>query len=153
MKVYYYLLFRIYRFYIDKINEKQIPLFYTCCVSTTLVYFNLYTTYTYLIYKGLFKDILPNKYYVLIPIGAILILNYFAFVKNKVFLDYKFKKDIKGGMAIIFYLVISIGLFIMVANCNRAKIKQQRLNHPTANPIKQKPSLEGKIRKWLNDAF
>jgi hypothetical protein len=83
----------------------------------------------------------------------IFIFNYFVFLKGKRFLDYNFKKDNKGGIAVIFYLIISLGLVSFVANLNFDKIEQQLSNHPSSNPKNQKPSLEGEIRKWFNDTF
>lgn len=126
MNAYYYFLYRIYRFYTDIIKEKQIPLFYTSCVSAIIVYLNFYTLYTCLIYKNFFKDIIPNKYYVIIPMVIILAVNYFVFVKNKLFLDCNFTKDRRGGILIILYLVISVGLFVTVANLNRGKIISEK---------------------------
>jgi len=153
MKVYNYLLFRIYRFYTDKIKEKDIPLIYTSTVSTVLVYFNLYAIYSFLVYKDFVKELMPNKYYVLITMGIIWILNYLFFVKRARFLECDFTKDIGGGVLIIIYFLFTITTSIVVANYSRAKIEIQRHSHPTANPIKQKPSLEGKVKKWFNNTF
>lgn len=153
MRAYNYLLYRIYTFYTDKIREKDIPLFYTSCVSTVLVYFNFMTVYSLLIYAGLFKDIIPGKYYALIPMGIIWILNYFTFVKGERFLGYNFKKDIKGGILIILYILLTAVSSITVTNYSREKIFRQQNEHPVSEQVKQKPSLEGKIRKWWKNNF
>lgn len=76
MRAYNYLLFRLYRFYTDSIKEKDIPLIYTSTVSTVLIYFNLNTIHSYLVYKDIVKELILNKFYVLIPMGIIWILNY-----------------------------------------------------------------------------
>jgi len=153
MQPYNYLLFRIYKFYTNIIKEKDIPLFYTSCLSTALIFFNIYTLYTYLIYRGLFIDIMPNKYYVIVPIFIIWFLNYLILVRPQRFLEYDFEMNFKGGVVVIIYLLFTIFAFIIVANLNRAKIENQKQNHVVVSPIQQKPSLEGKIRKWLNDTF
>jgi len=153
MRAYNYLLFRLYRFYTDRIKEKDIPLIYTCTVSTALIYFNLNTVYSYLVYKDIVKELMPNKFYALIPMGVIWILNYLFFVKGGRFLEYDFTKDIRGGILIIIYFLFTIITSIVVANYNRAKIIEQAQKYPTMEHVKQRPSLEGKIRKWWKDTF
>jgi hypothetical protein len=153
MRAYNYLLFRIYRFYTDRIKEKDIPLIYTSSVSTILVYFNLNTIYSYLVYKDVVKEIIPNKFYALIPMVIIWVLNYFIFVRRARFLECNFRKDIRGGVFVIMYFLLTAALAINIANYSRSKITELRRNHPKVSQTKQKPSLEGKIRKWFNDNF
>ena len=122
-------------------------------LSTLFLSFNVFTIYSFLIYRGLFKDIIPGKYYVLIPMGIIWVLNYFIFVREKPFLEYNFKKDVKGGILIILYILLTAVSSITVANYSREKIFKQQKEHPVTEQVKQRPSLEGKIRKWWRDNF
>ncbi|MEE9348542.1 MAG: hypothetical protein V3U80_00680 [Flavobacteriaceae bacterium] len=81
--------------------------------------------------------------------SALGLFNYYYFVFPKKFLNYNFKKDRKGTIAItIFVLVIFINT-VVSSNYNRTKIFKM-------SPIEQidkKPSLEGKVRKWFKDNF
>jgi len=147
-QAYYYFLFRIFRFYKDKYkdNDKQ-AIFGVICVSTTCICFNLLTVYFFFN----FFDILPmfsNKYLVIPIMVGIGIVNYLFFIKDKKFLKYGFIKDRKGTVKIIAYYVISLAIFIVIANFNRQKISSNRL--PNENQPK-KESLEGKIRRWFKD--
>jgi len=137
MKAYYYLLFRIYRFYTDKIKEKDFPLIYACSVSTIFFYFNLYTVYAYIVYKNYIDEFIPSKYYVLIPMAVIWLLNYFFFVKRKRFLDFNFKKDVKGGMLIVAYFLFTVVIFIIIAKYQRAEIFEEEHKHPVENHVKR----------------
>ncbi|NQX41282.1 hypothetical protein HQN84_20700 [Pedobacter steynii] len=117
-------------------KEKDIPLIYVTSISTLLVYFNFFTIYSFFVYNGFFKDIIPGKYYVLIPIGIIWILNYFVFVRKKEFLDNNFKKDANGGMLIILYILFTAASFIVIANYNRDKIFKQRHQQVVISKLK-----------------
>jgi hypothetical protein len=121
MKIYYYLLFRIYRFYIDILKEEDIPLIFVTSVSTILIYINIYTINVVL---GLFNigPIIDSKFFVISVLIAIWIVNYVFFVKPKNFLEYNFKKNRLGGFFIIVYIILTGVLFILVANHNRAVI-------------------------------
>ncbi|NQX41293.1 hypothetical protein HQN84_20755 [Pedobacter steynii] len=132
-------------------KEKDIPLIYVTSISTVLIGFNFFTIYSFLVYRSFFRDIIPGKYYVLVPVGIIWILNYFAFVKRKRFLEYNFKKDLRGGMLIILYIFITAVLLVIVADKNRKKIADQKRQHPTTRQQKPKPSLEGRIKKWWRE--
>lgn len=151
IRAYNYLLFRIYKFYTDRMKEKDIPLISVASISTLLIFFNIFTIYSLLIYKGYFNDIIPSKYYVLIPIVVIWLLNYFLFVRREFFLEYDFRKDVKGGLLIVFYIVITAAAFIIVANYNREKLFKHQQEQPVKEQVEQRPSLEGKIRKWWKD--
>ncbi|SFA42877.1 hypothetical protein SAMN04488511_103187 [Pedobacter suwonensis] len=71
MRAYYYFLFRVYKFYTDRMKKNDIPLIYVASISTLLIFFNVFTVYSWLIYSDYFNDIIPSKYYVLIPIAII----------------------------------------------------------------------------------
>jgi len=148
-RAYYYFLFRIFRFYKDKYkyNDKE-ALFGTICLSTTCVFVNLFTVYAFFN----FFDILPmfsNKYLV-IPIMVVIgICNYLLFIKDKKFLKYGFTKNKIGTIKIIAYYVISLAVFIVIANFNRQKIFSNTPSSDINTPKKE--SLEGKIRDWIKD--
>ncbi|PWG77955.1 hypothetical protein [Pararcticibacter amylolyticus] len=152
MRIYNYLLFRIYRFYTDTIKEETGLLMTVASLSTLFLSFNIYTIYSFLTYKGLFNDIIPGKYYVLIPMAIIWLLNYFIFVRGEQFLEYNFKKDVKGGILIVLYILITAVSFIIVANFNREKIFKHQQPEVTEQ-VEQRQSLEGKVRKWWRDTF
>lgn len=153
MRAYYYFLFRVYKFYTDRMKENDIPLIYVASISTLLIFFNVFTVYSWLIYSDYFNDIIPSKYYVLIPIAIIWLLNYFVFVRRELFLECNFTKDIKGGLLIILYMVITAASFIIVANYNREKLLKHQQEHPVTEQVKQRPSLEGKIKNGGKTLF
>lgn len=154
MRGLYYVVFRIFRFAIDKGVDRETPFFYTSLAVTLLVGFNIYTIYILLNYLNLIRDItevLPNKFYILIPVFILWNFIYFGIAKPKRFLSYNFEKTKKGGFAVVGYIILTALTFVLVANLNRARLQQERL----ANPVKteevqeKKPSLESKIRKWF----
>ncbi|GAB3430188.1 hypothetical protein [Niabella aquatica] len=157
MIVLYYLTFRVYRFYIDKLNESHIPLIYTASVVSILLWINIFTLYALLAHLHLVRDmteILPNKFYVLIPMSVLWGIIYFGIVRPRRFLNYDFEKTRKGGFAIVSYIVLTALTFVLVANLNRARLAEERLANPVkTEEVQKKPSLEGKIRKWFKDNF
>jgi len=114
-------MFRIYRFYTDKMKEKQIPLFYTSAISALLIGFNIFTVYAALDYFEIIT-MFSSKYYMLLFGGILWLLNHYLFVQHKKFLEYNFRKDFLGGILIVLYIILTGALFIWVANLNRAKI-------------------------------
>lgn len=151
MKIYNYLLFRIYRFYTDVMKEKEIPLVYVTTVSTLFIGFNLYTISSYLVFKDIIHEVISSKSRVIVFMVIVLCLNYILFIKGKRFLNYNFKKDFKGGISIIFYMLFTAIMSIWVANLNRAKIFEQRRKEPLKEHTPRRPSLEGKIREWFKN--
>jgi len=67
VKAYYYLLYRIYIFYTEKMKEEQVPLIYVASISTLLIFINLFTLFGALSYYDLIP-MFPNKYYVIATI-------------------------------------------------------------------------------------
>lgn len=135
MKVYYYFLFRIYRYYIDKQNENEFQaVFSATAVSTVIIYFVLLFIYG----SANYFDLLPmikNKMYV-IPIMIVIgIINYYYFVKQKKFLNYNFQKDRKGGRYIIIFIIFLGISFITLANINRKKIFEERRRNPLIEQV------------------
>jgi hypothetical protein len=124
MKPYDYLLFRIYRFYTDKMEEREIPLFYTSVASSVLVVFNLLAIHSLLKYFELIPTV--NKYFILIIAFLLWGINNFLIVKKKRFLERKFIKNIKGGWLVIIYIVLTAVFSIIIANYNRNKIFKGR---------------------------
>lgn len=157
MRVLCYLMFRIYSFYVDRGIERDIPFYYMSLAVTVLVGFNLYTIYfllNYLHFVGDITEYLPNKFYVLIPMAVLWSIIYFGIARPKRFLKYDFEKTIRGGFAVVGYMVLTALTFILVANLNRARLAEERLANPVkTEQVQKKPSLEGKIRKWFKDNF
>lgn len=50
-------------------------------------------------------------------------------------------------------MLFTAASFIVVANYNRDKIFEQKRKGPATEQVEQRPSLEGKIRKWWKDNF
>ncbi len=121
MRAYYYLLFRVYQFYITKPKEKSIILFNVSAISTIVVYLPLFTLYLFLNYIDLLPMVSSKNYVILIMV-LLGVVNYYLLVRPKKFLDYDFKKDFKGGVLIVLFLLIMVISFILIANYNRAKI-------------------------------
>ncbi|WP_312459437.1 hypothetical protein [Sphingobacterium siyangense] len=151
MKIYNYLLFRIYRFYTDVMKEKEIPLVYVTTVSTLFIGFNLYTISSYLVFKDIIHEVISSKSRVIVFMVIVLCLNYILFIKGKRFLNYNFKKDFKGGLMIAIYMLLTATSLIWVINLNRAKIFEQRRREPLKEHTPRRPSLEGKIREWFKN--
>jgi len=111
--VYYYLIFRIYLFYIEVIKERDMPLLITSVVVSTLVFFNVFTLYAaaklYLGFEFMYEV------YALSILGFILfLLNYFLFLKPKEFLERNFDKSVPGSIGIVIYILITVIGFIIV---------------------------------------
>ncbi len=153
MKAYYYLLFRIYRYYKDKQNENEFQaLFSAIAVSTTIISINVITIIGLI---GLFYNIqlIPSTKYIVLGMLLIGILNHLLFVRPKKFLQYNFQKNKKGGVLIIVYLIISASLTFIVGHYNRKKIFEERKKNSPTEQVQNRPSLEGKIRKWVEETF
>ncbi len=147
MKVYYYFLFRIYRLYKDKNKESDSQaLFSATAVSTTVLCFNLITTYLLVNYFGLIP-IITNKLIMVLFMVIVGCINHYFFVREKKFLNYDFKKNSKGGILIVAYIVFSLILVLIVGKYNRDRIFNERGGEISIEPRKE--SLEGKIRKWF----
>jgi hypothetical protein len=148
-QAYYYFLFRTFRYYKDKLKEDdKNASFATVCVSSIILFFNLFSIYVLVDYL----DIIPmfkNKYWVIIILAVIAILNYYFFIRKKEFLDCGFTKNKIGTLKIIAYYVISLVIFITIACFNRHKTFS---NMPPPDPNQPRPeSLEGKIRDWIKN--
>jgi amino acid transporter len=129
MKSYYYLLYRIYNYYLEKGKEEiWVSISRTLLVSTLLIYFFLYTSCAYVdFYSVKFLDkIVTGKTSVIILMAIIGLLNYWFFIKPKKFLNYGFKADKKGGYAIIGLIVLMAVSFVFIANKNRDRIFKER---------------------------
>lgn len=151
MKVYYYFLFRIYRYYKDKERESDFQaLFGASAVSTVIIYFILLFVYGFVNYLDLLPMI-KNKMYVIPFMVGFWFINYHLFVKNKKFLNYGFQKDRKGGVLITIFIVVLGVSFIILSNANRTKIFEERRKNPPVEEMEKKPSLEGEIRKWFEN--
>lgn len=129
MKEYYYLLYRIYNYYLEKGKEEAwVSISRTSLVSTLLIYFVLYTGFAYVDFYSVkfLNKIVTGKLSVIILMAIIGFLNYWFFIKDKKFLNYNFKTDKKGGYAIIGFIVLLALAFVFIANKNREKIFKER---------------------------
>lgn len=130
-----------------KKREKSHHLFSTSLLSSLLIGFNLISIYFYLDYIDLVISI-PNKYYVLLFFILVWSINYYGFIKKERFLKYNFKKDLIGGGLIVLYILLSVLMFVSIANLNREKIENTKKESPN---IPKKESLEKKISKWFEE--
>ena len=151
MKVYYYFLFRIYRYYTDKERESNLKaLFAASVVSTVIVYFILLSIYGLLNYLDL-VPMIKNKMYVIPFMVFLWFINYHLFVKNKKFINFDFQKDRKGGVIILVFIFVLGVSFILLSNANRTKIIEERKKNPPLEEVEERQSLEGEIRKWFEN--
>ncbi|KYH04739.1 hypothetical protein REB14_08535 [Chryseobacterium sp. ES2] len=151
MKAYYYLLFRIYRYYKDKQNENEFEaLFSATAVSTTLISINVITLIGLV---GFFYNIqlIPSTKYIVLGILLTGILNHLLFVRAQKFLNYNFQKDKKGGVLIIAYIIISASFTFIVGNYNRKKIFEERKKNYPADQTGRPQSLQSEIENWFKE--
>ena len=125
MRAYEYFLFRIYMFYKNKMKDKRNLLLPTSFVSTTIIWINLMTIYFYFIYKDLVPAV-PNKYFIVGFMIIIWLINYYSIIIKENFLKRNFHIDVKGGIAVIGYIIMTFFIFIVLANYNREKIFKYR---------------------------
>ena len=129
MKIYNYLLFRIYRYNFDycKQNEKE-ALISTLILSSFALCSIFFILFTYIdfYYFDFTSKISPNKITMFIYILLIAFINYWFFIKNRKFLNYNFNSDKKGGYVIIGFIVFLALSFVFIANKNRDKIFKER---------------------------
>lgn len=128
MKVYQYLLFRIYMFYKDTIKEKANFSLSASLVTTVLISINLMTIYFLLDYLDIIVQIL-NKFYVVIFMTLVWMINYYGIVRKEKFLTYSFQKDKRGGFMVVGVIILTAFLAILVCNLNREKIFKGRNSH------------------------
>ncbi len=121
MRIYQYLLFRIYMFYKDSKYESGNYTISTSLVSTLLISINLMTIYFLLEYNEILILKL-NKGIVIIFMALVWALNYLLIVKKEEFLKFNFTKDKKGGYLIVAFILLTAFAAITVANFNREKI-------------------------------
>jgi len=129
MKLYYYLLFRIYKYYTDycKQDEK------TAIISTSIIssFITIFSILTILLYfdnyvYSFIKTILPNKIITIFYIIFIALINHFVFIKNKKFLNYNFSKSKKGKLIVLLYFLFVIILFYRIVDIHTNKIFKER---------------------------
>lgn len=130
MRAYYYLLFRLYTTLSkpEKQNDEKTIIYLTVSTSTFIIYFSIIfvlSIFDY-IYPVFFDILVPKKYFVIIYMLVIGLLNYWFFIRNKKFLRFNFKNDKKGGYAIILYIFVLGMVLVFFANKNREKIFKER---------------------------
>ncbi len=129
MRIYNYLLFRLYDYY-HRVRKEDtgLSLYFTVITSTLIIYFSIVFIVSLIdyLFPNSFNTLIPNKYFIFSYILIISLLNYFLFIKDRKFLNYNFKNDKKGGYVIILYVVILALILIFFANKNREKIFTER---------------------------
>ncbi len=129
MKIYNYLLFRLYDYY-HRVRKEDagLSLYFTVTASTLIIYFVFYNILTYIdfYFFKIVNQLLPNKFVIIGFMAIIGLLNYWFFLKDRKFLNYSFKPDKKGGYAIIGFVVFLTLSFVFIVNKNREKIFKER---------------------------
>jgi len=151
-KIYYYFLYRQYLYYKDTLKEKDSLLLSTSFSATTLIGINLMSAIFMLEYFDIIK-VFNSKYSVLVFMFIVWFVNYYFFIKDGKFLQYNFKKDRKGGLLIVLYLVFTVISTVYVVNINRENRRRIRSKLPKIEHKQRKPSLEEDIRKWFKENF
>ena len=129
MRLYNYLLFRLYDYY-NRVRKEDavLSLYFTVTASTLLIYLFLYTAFAYVDFYSLkfLNKIVTGKTSVVCLMGIIGFLNYWFLIKPKKFLNHNFKTDKKGGYVIVGFIVLLALMFVLIANKNREKIFKER---------------------------
>ncbi|OXA87406.1 hypothetical protein [Flavobacterium hercynium] len=127
---YYYFLFRLYWVFRDFSKEgHKMALFSTSLASTFFLYFtiDIIMGLVYFFKASASIDLGENYAFWILSFMFILwVINYYLFVKPRVFLRQNFKKDKTGGILIIVFLSSLGFLMIIGGNKNREKISKQR---------------------------
>lgn len=130
MKSYYYILYRIFNSLSNskKQNNAETISILLTNTSTLIVWFGLYTMLSYIDYYcfNISNILIPNKFFVLIYVIILALLNYYFFIKDKKFLNYGFEADKKGGYFIVGFIILMAVSFVFIANKNREKISKER---------------------------
>lgn len=134
MRMYQYLLFRIYMFYKDSKFESGNYTISTSVISTVLISINLMTIYFLLEYNEILILELSKGIVVTFMI-LVWALNYFLIVEKEKFLEFNFTKDKKGGYLIVAFILLSAVASITVGNYNRKKIFEKQNRTEIENKI------------------
>ena len=118
----------------------------TIAVSTTIISVNLITVYIAANYFGLIS-IVTNKSLIIIFMVIIGFINFYFFIRRREYLNFNFKKDRKGGILIVAFIILTFALTFSVVQINRTRIFKERKDD--VFKASRKESLEGKIRKWF----
>lgn len=129
MRIYNYLLFRIYDYYIRVRKEDAgLSLYFTVTASTLIIWFILFIVSAYIDFYCLeFSHIAEtNRFSIIISMTIIGLLNYWFFIKDRKFLNYNFKADKKGGYTIVGFLVLLALIFAIIVNKKRDRISNEQ---------------------------
>nr|WP_294937965.1 hypothetical protein [uncultured Flavobacterium sp.] len=131
MKIYNYLLFRLYTTLSKNKQYSEGVIDYLATIISTLYIYILFYTFWAIVNFYFLPSIDErnfNKAIIAISILLITYLNYYFFIKEKKFLNQNFKEDKTGGYSILGLLIFSFIIFIIVANKNRERITNQNKN-------------------------
>ncbi|WP_320814432.1 hypothetical protein [Flavobacterium sp.] len=139
MKLYYYLLYRIYWFYRDVWGYgHKMSLVLTGFLSSLFVYLTI-EVFIVLFYTSDKSPLpsLPNKYYVVLELLILFLFNHKLIIKKREFLRQGFKKTTKGLMFILLYVLFLTVILIWGANINRDKIKSSMLSNSRGSLVSE----------------
>ena len=138
--------------YKDSKYESGNYLLSTSLAATALIGINLMSAIFMLEYFDIIK-VFNSKYSVLVFMFIVWFVNYYFFIKDGKFLQYNFKKDRKGGILIVLYLVFTVISTVYVVKINRENRRRIRNKLPKIEHKQRKPSLEEDVRKWFEENF
>lgn len=126
MKIYNYLLFRLYtQLSKNKSYSDNGILFLTTVIATVFIWITFFTLWAIVdvCFLPIDRGFNLSKFHV----GSCFILfswlNYSFFIKKKKFLEYGFEEKRRGGYLIIVYVVFVFVIFVVFANKNRERLR------------------------------
>ena len=90
-----------------------------------------------------------NWLYYILTIFIFLIINNYSKNNEQIIINKSMFSKSRNNLLVILLFIFTMVSFILLGNINREKISKLK-KHSEIQGIK-KPSLEGKIRKWLED--
>ena len=116
MKIYNYLIYRLYSFYTVDLKRLDQPLLTVSILLTIIIWYNVITIYGILRYIGIFPKY-SNYTVAAITMFSFMVLNY-LYIRREIFKEYGFKRDLRGGILVALYILFSIGAFFVSVNMN-----------------------------------
>lgn len=129
MKAYYYLIFRIYKYYTDYCKQDdKTAVISTSIISSFVTIFSILTILLYFdnYYFSFINTILPNKIITVFYIIILALINHLLFIRQKRFLNYNFSKTKNGKLLVFTYFLFIIILFYYIVDIHTDKIFKER---------------------------
>lgn len=127
MKIYNYLLFRMYSLLSKGNNNTKEIHFYITILSTFIIIISIQVClviYDYYFSSQANREGISKSLYSLIFL-IVSYINYFLFIRKNKFLKYGFKQDKKRDYYIIGFLIFLITVAIIIGNRNCEKIRNE----------------------------